>query len=306
MIKKILLSSLLIFFLVLSFNSIILAQDTTDTDWDWDDWKDTTSWSDWNDWDFDIHFGWDFKHPSITLNYGLSKVQRNDLSEKFAKPNLIEVKLGYTYQDSYKKTANIIKYRYRYFHLSNISTEFTDKGKSSHDLKTNTWRFGFGRSNGYGYSLGQAAIIPYTSSTFDWSRIEFNRAPNKLEEKNITDLYHESFRFGTSYEGGVRIQVVPQLMLEGGYERSIVFERHLFWKWLGSFAIETGAHWLLDEFIEKILESSPYAGPIINAVLKSALAYGIYELRQEKMNWPFESSAPIAFDQFKFGLTFVF
>jgi hypothetical protein len=95
-------------------------------------------------------------------------------------------------------------------------------------------------------------------------------------------------------------------MLDAGYERSIVFQRHLFWKWAGSAVMETAAQGLLDGFINKIFCSSPAAGPIVNFVLKNALAYGIYELRKDKMNWPFNSEAPFTYDQFKFGMTFVF
>jgi hypothetical protein len=32
----------------------------------------------------------------------------------------------------------------------------------------------------------------------------------------------------------------------------------------------------------------------------------MYQLRQEKMNWPFNTAPPLAYDQFKFGVTFVF
>ena len=95
-------------------------------------------------------------------------------------------------------------------------------------------------------------------------------------------------------------------MFDAGYERSIVFQRHLFWKWAGSAIIEAAAQGLLDGFISEVFESTPAAGPIVNFLLKNALAYGIYELRQDKMNWPFSSEAPIAYDQFKFGVTFVF
>ena len=94
--------------------------------------------------------------------------------------------------------------------------------------------------------------------------------------------------------------------MEAGFERSIVFERHLFWKWAGSSIIELIAHGLLDAFINKILDSSPAAGPIVSFLLKSALGWGIYELKQDKMNWPFTSEPPIAFDNIKFGVTFVF
>jgi hypothetical protein len=85
-----------------------------------------------------------------------------------------------------------------------------------------------------------------------------------------------------------------------------VYERHLFWKWAGSGIIELASQGLLDAFIREILKSTPAAGPVVFFILKSALGYGLYELRQEKMNWPFSSAPPMAFDNIKFGVTFVF
>ena len=122
----------------------------------------------------------------------------------------------------------------------------------------------------------------------------------------IRDRYNESFRFGTSNEAGIRIKPIENLILDAAYERSVVFERHLFWKWAGSAIIETAAQGLIDGFINEVFESSPAAGPIVNFLLKNGLAYGLYELRQEKMNWPFNSEAPLSYDQFKFGVTVVF
>lgn len=80
----------------------------------------------------------------------------------------------------------------------------------------------------------------------------------------------------------------------------------MFWKWAGSAIIEAAANGVLDVFIKEIFKSSPSAGPIVFFILKSALGYGLYELRQEKMNWPFPSAPPIAMDNIKFGVTLTF
>ena len=122
----------------------------------------------------------------------------------------------------------------------------------------------------------------------------------------MLDRFEDGVRFGTSSEGGLKIVATSLVTLEVGYERTVVFERHLFWKWAGSGIIEAASQGLLDVFIKEIMKSSPAAGPVVYFVLKSALGYGIYELRQDKMNWPFKSSAPLSFDSFKFGLTFTF
>ena len=100
--------------------------------------------------------------------------------------------------------------------------------------------------------------------------------------------------------------MIHYVELNASYERSIVFRRHLFWKWLGSALIETAGQVAVDKFVDEIMDSTPCAGPIVSFVLKNALAYGAYELRMQKMNWPFKSEPPLSYDQFKVGINFVF
>lgn len=293
---------------LLSFTYLQAQQeaDTTkpvdDMEWEWE------SDSDWKCDNFeDKMMAYTFRGaPTITLNYGSSKMSIHNFQESFADPALIELKLGYTTQRPSKKSEDIIKYNYRYLYLSNISTNLKNVSESNPELETSMWRFGLGRSSGYGYQIGQSAVIPYYTYSFDWSRIIFLVNPSDSIGLAKTDLYHESFRFGTSSEGGIRINVIPQVTIEAGYERSAVFQRHLFWKWAGSALLEAAGQWAVDSFVKEILKSSPLATPIVNFLLKNALSYGVYELRKEKMNWPFKSEAPIAYDQFKFGLTFTF
>ena len=236
----------------------------------------------------------------------MANLDREDLHSQFVDPNLVEVKLGYIKDRVAWETDNIIRHSYNYLYLSNESNKLAGKEAVGSEVESDMWRFGFGRLSGYGYKLGEsAAIIPYYSYTLNWSNINFDSTFVNPDDE-ILNLYDKSFRFGSSGEGGVRIKVIDNLMLDAGYERSIVFQRHLFWKWAGSAVIEAAAQGLLDGFISEVFESSPAAGPIVNFLLKNALAYGIYELRQDKMNWPFNSEAPIAYDQFKFGVTVVF
>lgn len=264
------------------------------------------------EWQFDdLDFSLRKSKPTISFQYGLSKVQREDIATSIADPALFELKLGYIKDKKAWGRDDIIKHNFRYLFLSNISNDISGKEGTPENLATNTWKFGFGRSSGYGYKLSEsAAIIPYYTYTLNWSRVDFTK-PDVLTlvpdpDADIINLYDESFRFGTSGEGGLRVQFIDNIAIEAGYERAIVFQRHLFWKWAGSAVIEGAAQGLLDTFINEVFKSSPAAGPIVNFVLKNALAYGIYELRRDKMNWPFSSEAPLTFDQFKVGVTFVF
>jgi hypothetical protein len=272
----------------------------TNEDWDW-------HWDKWEDWTVD--FGFKKTRPAISLQYGLANLDRKDLQSQFVDPNLLEVKLGYIKDRVAWETDNIIRHSYKYLYLSNESNKHAGKEAVGSEIESDMWRFGIGRLSGYGYKLGEnAAIIPYYAYTLNWSNIDFKESTAEFDnpDREILNLYDKSFRFGTSSEGGVRIKLIDNLILDAGYERSIVFQRHLFWKWAGGAIMEAAAQGLLDGFVSEVFESSPVAGPIVNFLLKNALAYGIYELRQDKMNWPFNSEAPIAYDQFKFGVTVVF
>ncbi len=278
---------------------------TNDWKWHWEE----QNWDDFQDWKFDL--GFQNSHPAISLQYGLAKMNRKDLQTQFVNPGLIELKLGYIKEREAWETDYIFKQSYKFLYLSNQTNNLAGNKSSGTDLETTMWRFGFGKSNGYGYKIGENfAVIPFNSYTLNWSNIDFTYpdiqtfAPDA--DVDVLSLYDESFRFGTSSEGGVRIKMINNFMIDVGYERSVIFQRHLFWKWAGSAIIESAAQGMIDGFVNKIFESSPTAGPIVNFLLKNGLAYGIYELRQKKMNWPFNSEAPIAIDQFNFGITVVF
>ena len=288
-------TTLLIF--VIPFYSA--AQDSTKA-------KDKHGWK-WEWDDFDEWKIWKNKQPAISLNYGLSDISRKDVEAPFADNNLIELKLGYRSEQKTKYADYINKSTYNYLFLNRNTTNLAGGSGTTGDIETKNWQFGAGWSKEYGYKIGEDALItPYYTSSMNWTRIDFADDSLSTNDERIKQLYNETFRFGTSSETGVRIQPVKLITFEAGYERAIVFERHLFWKWAGSGIIEVAANGLLDVFIKEVFKSSPAAGPVVFFVLKSALSYGIYELRQDKMNWPFSSAPPIAFDNIKFGVTFTF
>lgn len=284
--------------LIMLFTPVFLkAQDSTETK---EEWK-------WELDQIDEWTAWLNKKPAISLNYGFSDISRTDVVTPFANNNLIELKLGYAYKKLSKYADFIDKSTFNYLFLNRNSTELAGGSGTTSDIETNNWQFGVAWSGGYGYIVGtEASITPYYTSTLNWTNIDFQDDSLSADDERIKQLYDETFRFGTSYETGLRMQATRLIVLEAGYERAIVFERHLFWKWAGSGIIELAANGLLDVFIKEVFKSSPAAGPIVFFVLKSALGYGLYELRQDKMNWPFPSAPPIAFDNIKFGVTFVF
>jgi hypothetical protein len=301
--KKLLLLFLLVITLVIPAYS--QDNDTSDTDTDWKNWDNPSD----NNWDNIGANLWDIKikgAPTIVLNYGTTKMNLKSITDKFVNPGMIELKLGYTTDKFYNGSDYIIKYKFKFFHVGNFTTNLSGNLKSS-DLISNTWRFGFGWSSGYGYDLGKGfSITPYHQSSCDWTMVNMQSTPSNPTDIYATDLYNKTFRFGNSFQGGVLFNFTDNFGIDASYERSIVYSRHLVWKWGAGELLEVIGQGLIDKFVDEILDSSPNAVPVVNFLLKNALSYGIYELRQDKMNWPFETAPPLAFDQFKIGIKFVF
>ncbi len=247
-----------------------------------------------------------YHRPTISLGFGLSKYKLKDLNRSFAELGLAEIKLGFSSKEPEYDPENIFKYDYIYFSLTNVSTDLGGESNTN-KIETDMWRLGLGREEGYGYGLGKSSITLYNSSGIGWSELKVkHKEVHPSSDIALLSLWDGSFRFGTRTEGGVKIQLIPILSFDAGYERAVVFSRFVFWESLLSMALEDGAQFLLDKFIDQIGDSSPYAVPVVSFFLKNGLSYGIYELRKDKMNWPFDSAPPLFSDSFKFGLSFVF
>lgn len=258
--------------------------------------------------DWPERFGFTLRRaPTVSIHYGASQGSLSGLGQSFTDPRAAEFRIGGSRE--YMKEEGILMHRYNYVTLGNISTDLgtaTSEGK----INSNLWRFGLGWEKGYGYALNSgltpSAVLLYHAHGIHWSKLQVKDPVADAADKELIDVFNDTFRFGTMTEGGVRLRVLPMLVFDAGYERAVVFRRHLFWKSLGSAAIEGVALWYIDEFVENVLESSPGAVPVVNFVLKNAVSYAAYQLRKEKMNYPFRSESPLFHDTFKFGVTFVF
>jgi hypothetical protein len=236
--------------------------------------------------------------PSIDLFYGGSWLSLKNSGLDFENSPMFELVLGYTFKGTSKYAAFINRYRNNY--------AFLNFGP--------VWKFGCGNATGYGYKVGDnASIILYNSNSVDWTRYdagnpvitEFNEFGGDNYHSTTQD-FNKTFRFGTGTEAGIMLPFGRVLYFHLQFDRTLVFPRHLVWKHLGSVIIEAVAQTSLDGFIHAVFRTSPGAGPIVNFLLKNGLAYGLYELRREKMNWPFESAEPMLFDSFKAGINFTF
>jgi hypothetical protein len=235
--------------------------------------------------------------PTIDLSYGGTWPSLKNSGIHFDNSAMLELVLGYIYKGTSKYAAFVQRYRNNYALLTFNSA----------------FKFGLGSSSGYGYKLGKnSALFLYNSNSIDWTRfdggtpvITFNMFGDNVYYSTIQD-FNRTFRFGTGTEAGIIMPFGGIFNFQIQFDRTLVFPRHLVWKHLGSVIIEAVGQSALDGFIHAVFRASPESGPIINFLLKNGLAFGLYELRRSKMNWPFETAEPMLFDSFKGGLNITF
>ncbi len=297
---------LLVTFLLIANNLSIAQKD-----------KDSTGgkWYSWGKYEW---FDWHFRgKPFVEINYGIGTPKHQKIISDFAPVGIAEIKLGHVSMDTYYEN-NIIEFEEKYVFASKISTDLKSSNVSIDEMKSSLERFGFASRSGYGYKSGELKILPYHATGFAWSRLIMKTYPAQfyliavppitysqaVNDTDILNQFHGALRFGTIWESGVRFDVSNFVSLNAGYEAAVIFPRHLFGKYLLSFAIEEGGLGLLDRFIDEIGNSSPYAAPIVNFVLKNSFSYLFYSLKKDKMNWPFDTAAPLTYETFKFGFMF--
>lgn len=259
------------------------------------------------DTDFHKWFRWHKGSPMIELNYGFASPEHKKLQKDFADFGALDIKLGYSRVDTFE------------LNVTEVSEKFLTGGKVSSKLveneglgyKADIWKFGFAKREGYGYRFEKIGIEPYVQEGFLWSDFkpeQLNVVSSDLiyEDIELLKRFEGRIRFGSNGETGLKLRIGSHLALNAAYEYNQIFPRYLFWKHLGSIAIEGAAGKLLDEFIEEAAYSSPYAAPLIHLLLKGGLSYAFYELRKDRMNWPFESESPISYAAFKLGVSFSF
>jgi len=275
----------------------------------------------WHNWNTTEWFHWEEKlgKPFIELNYGLGSPSSDKLVTKFSDLGLEEIKLGYVSRKS-DSDESIFQFRDKYAFVSYLSTNLKSGSPATGQLKTDLLRFGFAHRSGYGYAVGTIRIIPYYGSSILWSRLNLKNSPsdvrslsnppvssqNALIDSNILDRFSNEFRFGTLSEGGVRLDIASTVSFNAGFETAVIFPRYMFWKHVGNIIVEEASFGLLNKFIDEVAYSSPYTAPVVNFLLKNGLSYTFFSLKKEKMNWPFETEAPLTYQTFKFGVTFTF
>ncbi len=252
--------------------------------------------------------------PFIQLDYGISFFRHKKFPPEFNYPGIGEIKVGYTHLSEHK-SKTIMEMRDNFLFAGNQSTDLSIKTVNGLKVKPEGWRFGVGFKDALGYRINNFYILPYTQMSLFWTNakiklpdiVQYSNDP--VITKSVNDIagrYNGDFKFGTIAEGGIDFRFGSMVSIIPSFETGVIFPKHLVWKQMGSFMMEEMGVVAIDYFVEEVVSSSPIAAPIVNFLLKNGFTYAFYQLKRDKMNWPFESEAPLTYESFKIGLKFSF
>jgi hypothetical protein len=116
----------------------------------------------------------------------------------------------------------------------------------------------------------------------------------------------DGFRFGHSFMSEVNLNVYNGISVFANVKEDLIYPRVVFWKYTGSMICYGIADGILGTFTRHIKYKSPYAYPVVNFVLQTALKWGFTELSRKNMNWPFETASPVILESFNIGIQYEF
>ena len=236
-------------------------------------------------------------------------------------PNTFDEKFSGTFDDVFSGEVRISlamkqNGQFEYAHLlnylegglivANLSNEIIKKSSSNDKIEPEIWNAGLFYATGYGYYTRAAEYILYNGSTVFLSSNEFNYGTELTAyDQKYLNRYKGELRFSNSWNTGLKIWIFGTTALDLQYEKAIIMPRLKFFEKLtGSVIYHTGnvgLAWLSDELVK----ASPSYGPVLQFILKNAWSYGYFKLRENDINWPFESESGFVFNTVKFGLSFM-
>ncbi len=242
-------------------------------------------------------------HPYLHINYGFTRFAHKNAVQNFQDIGTLNLQIGYT-KTFTRNRSYLFGVKDSYLSISLNNKNYYEPAVINPN-KLSNYLVSLGRNESFGYKVGSVKFSLGTGKDFNWTKISFDRVevgPDTL----ILDFYRDALRFGEANQSSATIKFFDFVGINFNYRYGIIFPRHMFWKHLGSFVIEEAAQSLLNEYLEKIFSMRPAAGPIINFVLRSSLSYLFYELKKERMNWPFKTVPPLTYDTYSIGLRFTF
>ena len=251
------------------------------------------------------------KKPYLDVYYGNAQLSRQGMSGEISNTDIYGIAIGVKKEKEHKESDEVIIQDKNGISLTLGSAQALQQSDSLYQgvPLTNTnaldfWSLGFINGMGYGYQWGSSTLMLTVEDNTSWTSINprtYSLMQGPADWQNIMD-FDGTMRLSSSMTSSLEFRVSNTVSLTGGYTWNQVMPRHLFWYWMGSEIIEGLAGNAVDRLIENFTEMSPKSQPVMHFVLKSAVLYGMKEMRRKYMNWPFETASPMNITYWNIGV----
>jgi hypothetical protein len=252
------------------------------------------------------------EHPCIELSTGPSSWSYKDISDAPQTMGNIQISSGTLSLKPLRNHPSIARSEYDRVFVQLYDPEYRGSGLDSSKVWLQGWRFGFHLSSGYTtmHNVGGSGAtkskpepgwsLLHTGGLV-WSFNTFGNLRASADSALLKDL--ESYRFGTHAGAMIRYNATSALSLSIEAERTMMFNDYSFFGWAGSALVEGLAQSILSGSVIKSIErKSPGSVAIAAVFLRSALSYGIYELRRGGQHFPFSGNKPMISDAIRIGI----
>jgi hypothetical protein len=170
------------------------------------------------------------------------------------------------------------------------------------------WRFGFQLTSGHRLGEGSSGLCLLHSGGWTWSYVRPSTTPWNADSTTTAiamataDSYRTS-HFGANTSAMIGYSIGGTVTIEASYQRVLLYKNHVFFPWLGSMLLEGLAQTLLGASLSTAETRNPHAAAIATLILRSALSWGIYQLRSTSgQHFPFKGNTPMLWDEVRIGI----
>jgi len=286
--------SFLLYFIFLSFLSFSYSQEYI------------------NDEDYEYVFeNFSFKNnnPFIDLSIGNTQnnIDKSIINSNILKSGSFDAKFGFIRLKKLFKELYVMKGTNKYLGIQANNNSLNLSKEDLDGIKYDSWRISIGSDGFYGYKINENInLLLCNDGNLGLMWLDFNKLSLDSIENNYLNYLSDGPRWSKEVANNIKIYFFDNVGINIGFSRTVVYTRLMFWYFLGSEILYGLGNNAVDWFVKEISKSSPYSAPIIYFALNTAYNYAMYELRKSRMNWPFDTSKPLIYDNFKIGLTFKF
>jgi len=199
---------------------------------------------------------------------------------------------------------DLFKHQSEYLFIGNISTNFKTFNIQSDGVVSDTWRFGFGLNDGYGYNFGKNSnFYLMHNSAITWTRTDFVDRLSLTFDDSLINSFDENFKFGGMWSAGVRMQIYKSINVDLIYEHSLYYKNFLPAEWVGMWFFDNVTQRFIEIWEPELFEQFGRNYPWMKFTYKNLLSLVMYELRRKQAFYPFNGEGTFNFDSFKIAIS---